>query len=51
MSDLEIPVLNAIRSGKDIHDIFARGIALKPAHHELLLNQSPENRTMTQIGG
>ncbi|PKO17272.1 MAG: GTP 3',8-cyclase MoaA [Chloroflexi bacterium HGW-Chloroflexi-10] len=51
MSDLEIPVLDAIRSEKDIHELFARVVKLKPAHHELLLNHSPENRTMTQIGG
>jgi len=51
MSDLEIPILDAIRSEKDIHELFARVVKLKPAHHELLLNHSPENRTMTQIGG
>lgn len=51
MNDLEIPLLSAIREGKDIKPLVAKAIGLKPAHHELLQNQSPESRTMMQIGG
>jgi len=51
MSDYEVPLLPAIRAGEDISKIIAQVIKVKPAHHELVLNHTPENRNMMQIGG
>jgi len=51
MSDFEVPLLNAIRSGEDISVLIEKVIKQKPARHELLLNHIPENRNMMQIGG
>jgi hypothetical protein len=51
MSDFEVPLLNAIRSGEDISAIIEKVIKQKPARHELVLNHTPENRNMMQIGG
>lgn len=51
MSDFEVPLLAAIRSGEDISLLIKKVIEQKPAHHELILNHTPENRNMMQIGG
>ncbi len=51
MSDYEVPLLPAIRAGEDISKIIAQVIKVKPAQHELVLNHTPENRNMMQIGG
>ena len=51
MSDYEVPLLPAIRAGEDISKIIAQVVKVKPAHHELVLNHTPENRNMMQIGG
>ncbi len=51
MSDVEIPLLDAIRSGEEIDTLIQKSIELKPMRHELLLNHTPKNRTMQQIGG
>ncbi len=51
MSDFEIPLLNAIRSGEDISVLIEKVIKQKPVRHELILNHTPENRNMMQIGG
>ena len=51
MSDFEVPLLNAIRSGEDISELMKKVIEQKPVRHELILNHSPENRNMMQIGG
>lgn len=51
MSDLEIPVLDTVRSGGDIDSLVRKSIELKPMRHELLMNNRPKNRTMQQIGG
>ncbi len=51
LSDYEVPLLPAIRAGEDISKIIAHVIKAKPAHHELILNHTPENRNMMQIGG
>lgn len=51
MSDFEVPLLPAIRNGEDLSQIFANVIKAKPAHHELILNHTPANRNMMQIGG
>lgn len=51
MSDFEIPLLESIRAGKDIRSLISKAIHQKPSKHELILNHSPENRNMMQIGG
>ena len=51
MSDYEVPLLAAMRAGEDLSELIAKVIKLKPARHELLLNHTPENRNMMQIGG
>lgn len=51
MSDTEIPVLAALRSGEPVEEILFKAIQMKPAHHELVLNHLPKNRSMMQIGG
>lgn len=51
MSDYEVPLLPAIRAGEDISKLIADVIKVKPAHHELVLNHTPSNRNMMQIGG
>ncbi len=51
MSDFEVPLLPAIRNGEDLSLVFANVIKSKPAHHELILNHTPVNRNMMQIGG
>jgi cyclic pyranopterin phosphate synthase len=51
MSDYEVPLMEAIRSGEDISAMVASVIKQKPARHELYLNHTPENRNMMQIGG
>ncbi len=51
MSDLEVPLLPALRAGEDITELISKVIKLKPAQHELFLNHVPQNRNMMQIGG
>jgi cyclic pyranopterin phosphate synthase len=51
MSDVEIPLMHAIRSGEEIDSLIQETIQLKPMRHELLLNHRPKSRTMQQIGG
>ena len=51
MSDMEINVLNTIRENGDLNKVLQQAIRLKPRKHELILNNSPEIRTMRQIGG
>lgn len=51
MSDDEVSLLPVIRSGGDLSKVIEQVIKSKPAHHELLLNHTPSNRNMMQIGG
>jgi len=51
LSDFEVPLLPTIRAGGDVAALIAQVIKSKPAHHELLLHQTPEKRNMMQIGG
>jgi cyclic pyranopterin phosphate synthase len=51
MSDLEIPLRDALRRGEDIQPLIEKAVALKPASHGLARNQLPNGRTMAQIGG
>jgi GTP 3',8-cyclase len=51
MSDLEIPILPALRAGEPLLPLIQQAIRVKPVGHELALKQSPEGRYMAQIGG
>jgi GTP 3',8-cyclase len=51
LSDLEIPVLPALRRGEPLQPYLEQAIGLKPRGHELVKNRRPRNRCMTQIGG
>ncbi|MCJ7625935.1 MAG: GTP 3',8-cyclase MoaA [Anaerolineaceae bacterium] len=51
LSDIEIPVLRALRAGEPIEPILQKVMALKPLGHELDKNNLPEERTMKEIGG
>jgi cyclic pyranopterin phosphate synthase len=51
LSDAEIPILDALRSGQDILPFLEKAISLKPGGHELSLSSSPKSRCMRDIGG
>lgn len=51
LSDLEIPVLGALRAGDPIEPILQKVMAVKPSGHELAENNLPEERNMKEIGG
>lgn len=51
LSDLEVPVKDALQAGEPLLPLLQRAIELKPQEHELLKNHSPEIRCMMQIGG
>lgn len=51
MNDFEIPLREALRAGEDIFPLIEKAVALKPAGHGLLQQQTPNGRTMSQIGG
>lgn len=51
MSDVEIPVLPALRAGKPIESILNEAIQKKPIGHQLANHISPNGRCMIQIGG
>ncbi len=51
MSELEVPLRDALRRGEDILPLIHRAVALKPASHSLARQQTPNGRSMAQIGG
>lgn len=51
LSDIEIPVLQALRAGEEILPLLEKAVSVKPEGHELALNHSPVSRCMRQIGG
>lgn len=51
MSDLEIPVLPALRAGKPIESLLEESVQKKPISHQLASHISPNGRCMIQIGG
>lgn len=51
MSDLEIPLRDALRRGEDIQPLIEKAVALKPASHGLSRERTPNGRYMAQIGG
>lgn len=51
LSDLEIPLLPALRSGEPILPLLQEAVKLKPAGHQLAQSQRTFTRCMIQIGG
>jgi len=51
LSDIEIPVLQALRAGEELLPLLEQAISVKPEGHELALSHSPMSRCMRQIGG
>lgn len=51
MSNVEFPLLPAMRSGQPILPILQAAVQNKPSGHQLANNQSPDGRFMAQIGG
>jgi cyclic pyranopterin phosphate synthase len=51
LSDLEIPIREALRAGEDLLPYLQQTMALKPRQHELMQNHRPQTRCMVQIGG
>lgn len=51
LSDVEIPVMEALRSGEPLLPYFEQALDAKPMGHELPQNLHPTGRCMMQIGG
>jgi cyclic pyranopterin phosphate synthase len=51
LSDLEIPLLSALRRGEPVLPFLQQAVAIKPQSHELVQNHRPVTRCMIQIGG
>jgi len=51
MSDLEIPVLEALRRSEPVLPLLLQAVAAKPEGHRLATGSAPEDRRMIQIGG
>ncbi len=51
LSDLEIPLREALRRGEPVLPYLQQAVGLKPQQHELVLNHRPVTRCMIQIGG
>lgn len=51
LSDVEVPILEALRKGEDIRPLLHQAVAIKPESHELANHLSPTLRCMMQIGG
>ena len=50
-SDLEIPILPALRRGEPLQPYIEQAVGLKPRGHDLQETRRPLTRCMTQIGG
>lgn len=51
LSDIEIPILPALRRGEPILPYLEKALDLKPFRHELNQSRFPKNRLMQEIGG
>ena len=51
LSDVEVPLREALRRGDPILPLIEQAVALKPEGHELSLDHVPSRRCMRQIGG
>lgn len=51
LSDIEIPLLETLKSGRPIQPLLEQALLLKPSGHHLDLQELPEKRKMKEIGG
>ena len=51
LSEIEIPLREAIRKGEDILPLLQKAVLLKPGGHEITSHYSSTGRCMMQIGG
>ena len=51
LSDLEIPIREALRRGEPVLPLLQQAVLMKPQEHELVQNHRPLTRCMIQIGG
>ncbi|MCC6147287.1 MAG: GTP 3',8-cyclase MoaA [Anaerolineaceae bacterium] len=51
LSDIEIPILKALRAGEDIYPYLQKAVSMKPEGHDWVKNHRPMTRCMIQIGG
>ncbi len=51
LSDIEVPVLPALRAGEPVLPYLRKALDLKPGRHELAENHLPHQRCMLEIGG
>lgn len=51
LSDLEIPIREALRAGEPLLPYLQQAAGIKPREHELVQNHRPVTRCMIQIGG
>ena len=51
LSDIEIPVLEALRAGESVMPCFEKVMMQKPSGHELGQTTFPSSRSMMEIGG
>ena len=51
LSDVEVPILSALRAGEELGPYLERAVALKPRGHDLDANPLSVSRCMIQIGG
>ncbi len=51
LSDLEIPIREALRAGEPVLPYLQQAVGIKPREHELVQNHRPVTRCMLQIGG
>ncbi len=51
LSDTEVSIRDALRSGQDVFPLIQKAVMLKPEGHELSSHIGPAGRCMMQIGG
>jgi GTP 3',8-cyclase len=51
MSDIEVPIRDALRAGEPLLPYWHKAIAMKQPGHQLKENHSPTGRRMAEIGG
>lgn len=51
LTDVEVPVLSALRNGEPVWPLIQQAVLLKPSSHDLQNKAHPYQRCMIQIGG
>ena len=51
LNDLEVPIREAVRAGKDLLPLLKQAAFLNPEGHEISIDHMPGSRCMRQIGG